>query len=422
MYDDDAMTDGIDDRTRRRILAAGLAGVTGLVAGCQDSGGDETPTESGGDETPTETSGDDGSDGDDGGSDGSDGGDDGTPGSVTGTPPWYGSGPGAFEARPEPGGTSMEEMPDLSGSLRVFSGRGEGLVGDLIAYLDERYDDFDPQVTYDTASALAQRIDTEAGNTPADVFYSVNAGALGFLAENDRTEALPEATTSLVGADFRDADGQWVGTSGRARTVPYNTETLSAADVPEDVMAFPDLTEYEGEIGWAPTYSSFQGFITAMIELEGESATREWINGMQELNVQQYSDEFAIAQAVADGDLALGFTNHYYIQRVLAGRPEAPLGTAFTAGDAGSVFNVAGAARIAASDRSEQADLFVRHLLSAEAQEYFAVRTFEYPLVSGVEPVGRLPSIDELNVPDIDLSALSDLDETVRLLRDENVL
>jgi len=420
MTNDDSMTDGIDDRTRRQILAAGLAGTAGLLAGCQ-GGGDSTPTDSGSD-------GSDGSGGSDG-SDGSDGGDgtdteggDGEMGSVAGSPPWYGSGPGAFEARPVPGGTSMDEMPDLSGSLRIYSGRGEGLVGDLVSYLDERYPDFSPQVTYDTASALASRIDTEGGNTPADVFYSVNAGALGFLAENDRTEALADETTSLVGEEFRADDGAWTGTSGRARTVPYNTNTLSESDVPGGIMDFPDLSDYEGEIGWAPTYSSFQGFITAMIELEGESATRQWLRGMQELNVQSYSDEFAIAQAVADGDLALGFTNHYYIQRVLAGRPEAPLGTAFTQGDAGSVFNVAGAARMSASGRSEQADLFVRHLLSSEAQEYFAIRTFEYPLVSGVEPVGRLPSIDELNVPDIDLSALSNLDSTVQLLREENVL
>ena len=409
MRDDDTMTDGIDDRTRRRLLVAGLAGSAGFLAGCQGSDAGRTATA---------TSGGDGDgDSDDGGGDG-----EGTPGSVTEDPPWYGSGPGAFEERPVPGGTSMDEMPDLSGSLRVFSGRGEGLVGDLLAYLQERYDDLDLKVTYDTASALAQRIDTEGGNTPADVFYSVNAGALGFLAENDRTEALPDATASLVGEEFRDADGRWVGTSGRARTVPYNTERLSESDVPDDIMAFPDLTEYAGEVGWAPTYSSFQGFVTAMIELEGEQATREWLAGMQELNVQAYSDEFAIAQAVADGDLALGLTNHYYIQRVLAGRPEAPLSTAFTAGDAGSVFNVAGAARVAASDNPDQADLLVRHLLSSEAQEYFAVRTFEYPLVAGVEPLGRLPSIDELNVPDIDLSALSDLDRTVRLLRDEDVL
>jgi iron(III) transport system substrate-binding protein len=306
--------------------------------------------------------------------------------------------------------------------LRIYSGRGEGLVGDLLSYLDERYPDFTPRVTYDTASALASRIDTEASNTPADVFYSVNAGALAFLAENDRPEALTDDTTDLVGEEFRADDGAWTGTSGRARTVPYNTSALSESDLPDSIMEFPDLTEYEGEIGWAPTYSSFQGFITAMVELEGEEATREWLSGMQDLGVQQYSDEFAISQAVADGDLAFGFANHYYIQRVLAGRPEAPLSTGFTGGDAGAVFNVAGAARIAASDRQEQADLFVRHLLSSEAQEFFAVRTFEYPLVSGVEPVGRLPTIDELNVPDIDLSALSELDQTVQLLRDENVL
>ena len=417
MTDDDDTTDGIDDRTRRRILAAGLAGATGMIAGCQ-GGGDSTPTERG--------DGSDGSDGgdSDGGSDGGDGGSDGGDGDmepVSGAPPWYGSGPGAFEARPVPGGTSMDDMPDLSGELRIYSGRGEGLVGDLISYLDDRYPEFTPRVTYDTASALATRIDTEAGNTPADVFYSVNAGALAFLAENDRTQALTGDTTDLVGEEFRADDGAWTGTSGRARTVPYNTNALSESDVPDSIMAFPDLTEYEGEIGWAPTYSSFQGFVTAMIELEGEEATREWLNGMQDLGVQQYSDEFAIAQAVADGDLSLGFTNHYYIQRVLAGRPEAPLSTAFTNGDAGAVFNVAGAARIAASDNGEQADLFVRHLLSSEAQEFFAVRTFEYPLVSGVEPVGRLPTIDELNVPDIDLSALSNLDQTVQLLRDENV-
>jgi iron(III) transport system substrate-binding protein len=376
-------------RSRRRFVAAGLASAVGLVAGCQTAPGDEETTE---------------------------------PGPVTDDPPWYGSGPGAFDERPEPGGTSMSEMPDLSGTLRVYSGRGETLVGDLVAYLEERYPDFDARVTYDTAQSLATQVDTEGENTPADVFYSVNAGALGFLADNGHTRELADGTVELVDSRFRADDGAWTGTSGRARTVPYNTETLSESDVPDDIMAFPELTEYEGEIGWAPVYSSYQGFITAMIELEGEEATRQWLRDMGDLVARSYSDEFAIAQAVADGDLALGFTNHYYIQRVLAGRPEAPLATAFTEGDAGAVFNVAGAARMAASDSPEQADLLVRHLLSSEAQEYFAIRTFEYPLVPGVDPVGRLPPIDELNVPDIDLSELSSLDDTVQVLRDEDVL
>jgi iron(III) transport system substrate-binding protein len=375
--------------SRRRFLAAGLTGAVGLVAGCQAAPGDGETTE---------------------------------PGPVTGDPPWYGSGPGAFDQRPEPGGRSMTEMPDLSGTLRMYSGRGETLVGDLVTYLGERYPDFEPRVTYDTAQSLATQVDTEGENTPADVFYSVNAGALGFLADKGHTRELADGTVDLVDSRFRADDGAWTGTSGRARTIPYNTEALSESDIPTDIMAFTELTGFAGEIGWAPVYSSYQGFVTAMIELEGEAATRQWLQEMGQLVARSYSDEFAIAQAVADGDLALGFTNHYYIQRVLAGRPDAPLGTAFTEGDAGAVFNVAGAARLAASDSPDQADLLVRHLLSSEAQEYFAIRTFEYPMVAGVEPVGRLPPIDELNVPDIDLSALSNLDDTVQVLRDEGVL
>lgn len=404
MTDNDSMnwTHSGVGQTRRRFLLAGATGVSALVAGCGSSTDEGTATGSG---TATGT--------DSGATD--------TAGPGT-APSWYGSGPGAFEARPAPGGTSMSEMPDLSGTLRIYSGRGEALIGDLMSYLGERYPDFNARVTYDTTQSLATQVDTEGSNTPADVFYSVNAGALGFLADEGYTQPLSDATTDLVRSEFRDSDGDWTGTSGRARTVPYNTNALSESDVPDDIMAFPELTQYRGEIGWAPTYSSFQGFVTAMIVLEGEEATREWLRGMQELVARPYSDEFAIAQAVADGDLSLGLTNHYYIQRVLAGRPDAPLATAFTGGDAGSVFNVAGAARLGASDNPELADLFVRHLLSSEAQEYFAIRTFEYPLVSGVKPVGRLPTIDELNVPDIDLSQLSDLDKTVRLLREEGVL
>jgi iron(III) transport system substrate-binding protein len=118
----------------------------------------------------------------------------------------------------------------------------------------------------------------------------------------------------------------------------------------------------------------------------------------------------------------MGFANHYYIQRVLAGQPDAPITTGFTENDAGSIFNVAGAARIDSSDNAELADLFVRHLLSSEAQEYFAIRTFEYPLVEGVDPIGDLPPVSDLAVPDLDLSKLSNLDQTVELMRDVNVL
>ncbi|QIB74673.1 extracellular solute-binding protein [Halogeometricum borinquense] len=381
-------------RSRRRFLqAAAAAGIIG-VAGCNGLSNDGTATETG-NETTTEQS----------------------PGQI-------GSGRSPFGDRDISGGVSMAEMPDLEGELTLYSGRGEALVGELISYIEDLYPDFTVRPLYNSAAELVNQIATEGQNSPADVFYSVNAGALGALKQRERTQSLPQEVLEFVPKSFRDSDGMWVGSSGRARSVPYNTSTFKESDIPDDIMSFPDQSDFEGELGWAPTYSSFQAFITAMRILEGEDATRKWLKGIQDLGVSQYGDEFQVARAVADGEISAGFTNHYYIQRVLARRGlSTPLRTTFTKGDAGAVFNVAGACVLDTAKDTSLASNFVRHLLSAEAQDYFARTTFEYPLVPEIEPIGRLPTIDELNPPqELDLAQLSDLEGTIRLLRETGVL
>jgi len=155
--------------------------------------------------------------------------------------------------------------------------------------------------------------------------------------------------------------------------------------------------------------------------IEGEEATLAWLESVVEAGISSYPDEFAARQAIADGEIDAAFTNHYYIQRVLDGNPDASIGTAFTSGDAGAVFNVAGAAVVDTASDATLAENFIRHLLSAEAQDYFARSTFEYPLIPDVEPIGDLPTIDELDVPDIDLTELSDLEPTIDLMREAGV-
>ncbi|MFP4174625.1 MAG: iron ABC transporter substrate-binding protein [Halobacteriales archaeon] len=333
---------------------------------------------------------------------------------------FIGSGPG--NDRPAPEGTSVDEMPDLEGTLTVYSGRGEGLVGDLFEFFNSTYDDFEVEPVYGGSADLANQINTEGSNSPADVFYTVNVGALGSLAEGGRTVGLPDEVLELVRDEFRDPDGEWVGTSGRARTIPYNTEEFSEGDIPDDIFAFPDTESLAGEMGWAPTYGSFQDFVTAMRLLNSEEETREWLEGMVDSEIDEYPNEQVIANAVADGEILAGFANHYYIQRTLSGSSDAPLGTAFTDGDAGSLFNVAGATILDTASDEELAANFVRHLLSAEAQEFFAVRTEEYPLIPGVDPLGDLPAIDDLNPPELDLTDLADVEPTLELMRDVGIL
>jgi iron(III) transport system substrate-binding protein len=217
-------------------------------------------------------------------------------------------------------------------------------------------------------------------------------------------------------------DNEWVGVAGRARAIPYNSAQLSESDIPDTVREFPDAEALQGSMGWAPAYGSFQAFVTAMRLLRGDEATRQWINRMQAAGVEQYPNEFVISNACADGELAAGFANHYYALRVQAARPEASVDLAFTSGDAGALINVSGASVLQGTERTDLAENFIAHLLSVEAQEFFATRTFAYPMIPGVPPVGGLPRIDELNPPDIDLQRLDDVEGTIDLLRDTGAL
>ncbi|MDR9380398.1 MAG: substrate-binding domain-containing protein [Natronomonas sp.] len=376
--------DSSRDQGRRRFLAtAGAIGAAG-IAGCSGLLGDDSS-----DNEPSEPS-------------------DSPVGQI-------GSG---REGRDAPDGVSMSEMPALEGELTVYSGRGEFLVGDLVNYIDDLYDDFDLTMRYGGSTDLVNQIINEGDGSPSDVFYSVNSGALGAIADEGRAAALDEDILDMVRSEFH--TDEWIGTSGRARAVPYNTDEYSAEDIPDDIMVYPD--EFDGDLGWAPSYGSCQAFVTAMRLIEGEEATREWLQGVLDAGITEYPNEFAACEGIADGEIDAAFTNHYYIQRVIDGNPNASIATAFTSGDAGAVFNVAGAAVVDTATDATLANNFVRHLLSAEAQDYFARSTFEYPLVPDVDPIGDLPSIDELDVPDIDLTQLSDLETTVDLMRDVGVL
>jgi len=334
-------------------------------------------------------------------------------------------GSGEFvDDRPAPGGTSIEDLPDLEGELTVYLGGGEGgRYVNLMELLNQYYDGF--EATWDTqpSSQLANVIVNEydSGTTQADVFWSVDAGSLAYVSENGATQQLSSDTTSPVFDGYK-PDDQWVGVAGRSRAIPYNTNQFSESDMPTSIDAFTTESRFAGAMGWAPTYGAFHGFVTAMRQLRGDDATREWLNGMLDQNVSRYDNEYLVGQSVANGEIGAGFGNHYYAILVLADRPEAPVDLAFTENDAGSLVNASGASVLDGARDADRAELFIRHLLSAEAQEFLATRGFAYPMIEDVEPVGPLPTLDELRPPELDLQTLSDVQPTLELLRDVGIL
>ncbi|WP_459193953.1 extracellular solute-binding protein [Halosimplex sp. J119] len=391
---------------RRRMLKALAAGTAVGVAGCQGAPGSATDTDGG------DTNGGDGGANQSGSAD------------IPSLTEFRGSGTLA-SGRPAPEGTSIQDLPDLSGDLNLYIGGGEGgIYYQFVEMLQEIYPDFSVFSSDAGSSSLASRIvdEVDAGSPNADVFWSIDASSLGYVANNDAYDPLPEEAVDPVPSGFRGSDNAWVGVAGRARAVPYNTDELSASDVPSAVTEFPSADALQNSMGWAPTYGAFKSFVTAMRLIEGKDATKQWLTDMQDAGIERFGNEYVVSQQVADGAISAGFANHYYAMRVKNQRPDAPIDLAFTEGDAGALVNVAGALAIKGTEKQDLVSNFIRHLLSAEAQEFFATVSFAYPMIPGVQPVGGLPTVDELSPPDIDLAELANIEPTLELMRDAGVL
>jgi iron(III) transport system substrate-binding protein len=74
------------------------------------------------------------------------------------------------------------------------------------------------------------------------------------------------------------------------------------------------------------------------------------------------------------------------------------------------------------ADNTTEAQEFLEFLLSEEAQSYFANETFEYPLIEDVPINEELVPLSEIQTPNVDLGNLDDLQGTLDLLRETEVL
>ncbi|TFD64213.1 extracellular solute-binding protein [Cryobacterium ruanii] len=303
------------------------------------------------------------------------------------------------------------------GAFTLYSGRDEALIQPLIDQFEEQ-SGISVEVRYGNTAELGALLLEEGDATPAQVFLAQDAGALGALANADLFATLPAETTDAVPAGFTSTDDTWVGVTGRARVIAYDSEALSAADVPTSVDAFTDPA-WAGKFGIAPTNASFQAFVTAYRVLNGEEAADEWVAAVAANSPVIFDNNRAILAAVNDGVIEAGLINHYYWFALASETGEENMRAQLAypeAGDAGSIVNVAGAGLLAGAAEDADALEFIDYLVGAEAQQYFVDETFEYPLIDGIDAPAGLPELDSLVNPDLDLADLDTLEDTQALL------
>jgi iron(III) transport system substrate-binding protein len=297
--------------------------------------------------------------------------------------------------------------PDEGGSLTVYSGREE----EFVAPLFERFETDSGvrvDVRYGDSAELAATIVEEGDASPADVFFSQDAGSLGAVAEAGLFSEIDPEILGRVEDRFRSPEGLWVGTSGRGRVAVYNTEALDASELPASILDFAD-PRWEGRIGLPPTNSSFQAHVAAMMLTIGEGPTRDWLEGLMANGVRFYEDNAATTRAVATGEIEVGLVNHYYKFEVEAEDGSLPIANHyFESGDPGSFVNTAGVGILASAEHAEAARTFVDYATGEAGQSWVATDTWEYPVAPGHEPSVDILAISRFVGPEsqVDLSDL----------------
>ena len=307
-------------------------------------------------------------------------------------------------------------LPDKS-SITVYAGRSEALIQPMVDKFTLETG-IEVEVRYAGSAELAAQLLEEGQNSPADVFFAQDAGALGAVAKAGLLTKLPDEILGLVSPQYSAADGSWVGVSGRVRVFVYNPDTV--ASVPTSVFDLAE-PEWQGRIAIAPTNASFQAFVTAMRVLHGEDKTLEWLRAMK-TNAVIYEKNSAILEAVESKIVDAGLINHYYWfamgREIGFDNLTSRLGQ-FEARDVGNLINAAGVGIVSDSNAARS---FVEYLLSQTGQQYFVDETSEYPLISGIEAGVDLTPLSQIPAPDIDLSDLDSLEETLNLIREAGLI
>lgn len=303
-------------------------------------------------------------------------------------------------------GCGESEASDAE-TLTVYSAQHESLVRTMLeGFTDETGIELEFRDAND--SELANQIVQEGDSSPADVFLTENSPAIDVVDAAGLLEPIDPATMEQVEAPYRPESGNWIGFAARSTALIHNPAEIAEDELPASMLDLAD-PEWEGRVAIAPGGADFQAIVSAVLALEGEDATREWLAGLKR-NGEIYSGNTAIMKAVDEGEVPVGITYHYYwfrdqAQNGLIG-DDAELHY-FRNQDPGAFVSVSGAGVLASSDQKDDAQRLVEWLTGPDAQERLAdSRALEYAVGVGVASAEALPPLAELQAPDVDPGSL----------------
>jgi iron(III) transport system substrate-binding protein len=293
-------------------------------------------------------------------------------------------------------------------SITVYNAQHEELIVELAEKFTEETG-IDVELSNGADFEKANQLVQEGDASPADVFLTENSPAMTMVDNAGLLATLDQETLDQIPAQYRPSNGHWLGFAGRSTVVVFNTDELSADQLPESILDFAE-PEWKGRISFSPTGADFQAIVSAVLELEGEEATRAWLEGLKE-NGTVYQGNNVVLSSVNDGETAAGIEYHYYWYRDQAENGENSEKSElyfFGDQDPGAFVSISGAAILESSEKKADAQKFIDFLVSEEGQQALGDSyALEYPLRPGATLPAEVKPFAELQPPTVDYATLN---------------
>ena len=250
-------------------------------------------------------------------------------------------------------------------------------------------------------SALLQRLKAEGKNSPADIFFTVDAGNLWKVQKEGLFQSIQsEKVLTEVPENLRGPNDEWTAIAKRARVIFYNPENISDEQV--ENFNYEDLADqkWNKRIVIRSSNNMYnQSLVASLIENIGEEATEKWAKKLvgNFARKPQGNDRSQII-AVANGEADLAIANSYYIGIMLSGSAgQEQLEAAqkvkmiFPNQDnRGAHINISGAGILKNAPNKDNANSFIEFLISKRVQKYMIDKSYEYSVLNDVAPSSEI--------------------------------
>jgi iron(III) transport system substrate-binding protein len=306
--------------------------------------------------------------------------------------------------------------------ITVYNAQHEQLLEE-VAPLFEKKTGIDVKLRSGSDLELANQLVQEGDASPADVFLTENSPAMSLVDRAGLFAPVDQETLELVPPQFVPSDKDWIGFIARSTVALYNTDQISEDELPDSIMDFAD-PEWAGKIAFSPTGADFQAIVSAILELKGEAATREWLEGIA-ANGTVYDGNDVVLESVNSGEVEVGIAYHYYWyrdQQESGANSDSSAVHYFGNQDPGAFVSASGAGVLASSDKQDDAQKFVNFLASTQGQQAIADSyALEYPLNPDVSVQEPVKPFNELEPPRVDVASLNS-QAVIELMQDAGLL